>query len=136
MKKIFTLVMAAGAISFASAQPGGSKGHFDNGNNDNKQMSAEYAHQPAIKNKTAGFENPSFSFREKEAQIQRINRDFDRQIAAVKKSRYLRGREKSQQIRILENQRSNEISQVQALFERSNHRDVDNGYAKNNSHKW
>jgi len=109
MKKIFTLLFAVGTISIASAQ---SKG-FDHSK------------------KIAGY-----SVNGKQAELQKINRAYDFKIAVVKMNRHLNAWEKSKQIRLLENKRGQEISQVQFRFEKNSHPYGDKRFAKNNTHKW
>jgi hypothetical protein len=126
MKKIFTLLLAAGSITLVSAQPTAKR-------NNAETMAYHTSQQSTFeKNSSYGYDEATFSFREKEAQIRNINRAFDRRIAEVRNSRYLRGREKAKQIRMLETQRNMEIRQVQARYERSNDRHA----GRNNSRNW
>lgn len=59
---------------------------------------------------------------------------FDRKIEDVKMNRRLRSFEKNKQIRMLQNQRTDAIAQVQIRYDKLNHHDV--GFKKNNTHKW
>jgi hypothetical protein len=134
MKKIFTLLFAVGSITLVSAQ---STGHRNSSNNAPEARVYHASQQSAIeKNNSYGYEDAAFSFREKEAQIRNINRAFDRRIAEVRRSRFLRNQEKAKQVRMLETQRSIEIRQVQVRYEKSNGRYADRGYDRNNSRKW
>ena len=119
MKKIFTLMVAVGMVTFASAQQGQKTGSFK----DTKKeiINSHTVQAPAFgKGKTSGYETTSFSTKERDAQIQKINREYDQKIAAVKKNRHMRQQEKTKQVRSLENQRSQEIKQVQLRWEQSN----------------
>jgi hypothetical protein len=91
MKKIFTLILVAvGSISFASAQPKKSIAY-----NDNKKISNDYR-QHDITDKTASvvYNDAYFSRKEKEAKLEKINREFDQKIAFVKNNRHLTSRKK------------------------------------------
>ena len=109
MKKIFTLLFAVGTISIASAQSRG----FDHAK-----------------------QNSGYSVNGKQSTVQQINREYDYKIAAVRMNRRLNAREKSKQIRSLENQRGQEIARVQFSFGKSSHQYSDNRFAENNKHKW
>ena len=86
MKKIFTFLFAVGMVSIASAQSRG----FDNHRNDN-----------------------GYAFNKTSFEVQKINREYDYKIAAVKVDRHLSRREKERQIRYLETQRMFETNRVQ-----------------------
>ncbi|CAN5617213.1 hypothetical protein BH11BAC3_BH11BAC3_01390 [soil metagenome] len=127
MKKIFTLVLfAAGTISFASAQT----------HNQTKNITVDYAHQPGYDNHSTGYTTATFTYKEKEAQLSKINRSFNQQTADVKHNRRMNSWEKSKQIRLLEKQRSEAISQVEYRFAKNNQRDIGGHFDNNNSHKW
>jgi hypothetical protein len=128
MKKIFTLMVAVGMITFVSAQQGQKNTSFKDNKKEGRQISAQPAQQPAFeRGKTSGYETYSFSAKEKDSQIQKINREYDQKIAAVKKNWRMRPQEKSKQIRMLENQRKQEIAALQSRWEKGNHRDNDRG---------
>lgn len=131
MKKIFTLLLAAGSITFVSAQSNNQRnGSFND--KDVKQIQPP-RQSDFEKNQPASFQTYSFSMKDKDAQIKRINREFDQKIWAVKMNRRLRNQEKFRQIRMLENQRNQEIREVQLRWERSN-RGNKRDYRGNNSH--
>lgn len=137
MKKIFTLaLLTAGTISIAAAQSKDKRYNPYNSNkNETNAVVIDYNHQRGFdKNKGDAYNVPSFYFKEKEQQIEKINRTFDWKIDAVKMNRHLRGFEKNKQIRMLENQRKEAISQVQYRYETSNHHNV--GFEKNDRHQW
>jgi hypothetical protein len=126
MKKIFTMILfAAGTISFASAQSYGK----DNAYNDNKKMSNDRDEHFAFdKDKSAGYNNSYFSLREKQARLERIDREFDQKIAAVRYNRRLSGREKSKQIKFLQMQKQDEIRKVEFEFAKSNRNNKSHGH--------
>lgn len=134
MKKIITILLAAGTFAVSSAQPGQKNGSYNDSKNSKQPTGVDYAYQSPgnNNNKSVGYENSSFSFREKEMQLQRINREYDQQIAYIRKNRRMNAWEKSKQIKTLENQRRYEISKVQYRYEKNNRKDFD----RNNSHKW
>ncbi|MEO6230304.1 MAG: hypothetical protein ABJB11_14220 [Ferruginibacter sp.] len=140
MKKIFTLVLlAAGTISFANAQTHNQKNNTDKySNNQTKSQRDDDAHQSGYDNNhSTGYATATFTYKEKEAQLSKINRLFNQQIVDVKHNRRLNSWEKSKQIRLLEKQRSEAISQVEYRFAKSNHRDIGGHFDNNNnSHKW
>ena len=109
MKKICTLLLAAGAFTIASAQSRG----FDHG----KQESV-------------------YAYNGKQSVIHDINRTYDYKIAAIRQNRWMNRWEKSKQISQLERQRDAEIAQVQFRFEKDNHGFGNHGYADNKKHRW
>jgi len=133
MKKLFTLLLAAGSISIASAQGFGQK---DKSFKDGKYESRDNNAGDFGKDRSRDFNDYSFSVKEKEHQIEKINREFDLKILMVKRSRHLRTKEKSKQIRMLESQRYNQIKEVQIRFEKNRGRGYDRGHEKNNNRRW
>jgi len=109
MKKIFTFLFAVGIVSIASAQSRG----FDN-------------HKPDY----------GYTIGKSRFDVQKINREYDFRIAAVKMDRHLSRREKAGQIRFLENQRSAEIARAQYGFNKRDDRYNDHKFAETNKHKW
>lgn len=134
MKKIFTIILvAAGTISFASAQSNNRKSIAYN---DNKKMSNDYDHHATFgKTNTSAYNDAYFSFKEKEAKLEKINREFDRKIAFVKNDRHLKGRKKAKQIQLLQSQRKNEISKVEFQYAKSNQK-ANTKTSGHDSHKW
>ena len=134
MKKIFTIMIAMGTVIFVSAQPTSQKNSFYKGDKkDVKQMPSPSMQQGGFdRGKSNVYEMTSFSTKEKDAAIQKINRRYDQEIAAIKKNRRLWGQEKSRQIRLLENKRSQEIKEVQLRWEKSNRHDK--GQNRNKGH--
>ena len=136
MKKIFTLLLAVGTITFVSAQSTAQQSrHSEDNKFENKTVHASSSHDyDHDRNGEPGY-GSSFSLREKEAQMRKINREFDNKIVSVKMNRRLRNQEKSRIIRMLETQRRDEIREVQLRFERSNRRDGKR-YDVNRSHRF
>ena len=130
MKKIFTLVFAVGSITFASAQS--KNGSFNNPKQDVKTINAQQSHGNDFdKNKNFGYDAYSFSARDRDAAIRKINREYDQKIADVRMNRRIRQPEKTRQIRMLENQRKQEIKQVELRYQKSQH-----SQPRNNSHHY
>jgi len=133
MKKLFTLLLVAGSISVASAQGFGQK---DKPFKDGKYESRDNHTGDFGKDKAKDFNDYSFSIKEKERQIEKINREFDLKILMVKRSRHLRAKEKTRQIRMLESERYNEIREIQVRFEKNKGRGYDRGHEKDNNRRW
>ena len=133
MKKLFTLLLAAGSISVASAQGFGQK---DKSFKDGKYESRDGRDGDFGKDKSKDFNDYSFSVKEKDRQIEKINREFDLKVLMIKRSRHLRAKEKLRQIRMLENERYDQIKEVQFRFEKNKGRDYDRGHEKDNNRRW
>ena len=122
MKKIFTLMMAVGSITFVSAQSG-----FKNDNrsyNDKKTITKIPSKNNSGFNdrNKKDYEAYSFSSRDRDAAIQLIEREYAYKIGAVNRDRYLKAGNKSKQIRLLEKQKAIEIKEVRLKFEQINSR--------------
>ena len=130
MKKIFTIMsVAAGTISFASAQSKNSIAY-------NNKNSNNYNHHATFDNSGyTSYNDAYFSYKEKEAKLEKINHEFDQKIFFVKNDRYLRSRQKAKQIKLLQNQWKNEISKVEFQYAAINHK-TDNKNFGHESHKW
>ena len=130
MKKIFAIILvAAGSMSFVSAQSNNRKSMAYN---DNKI----YDHHTTFgKTNTIAYKDAYFSYKEKEAKLEKINREFDQKIAFVKNDRHLKSRKKAKQIQLLQNQRTNEISKVEFQYAKSNQK-ANSKTSGHDSHKW
>lgn len=135
MKKIFTLLLAAGTVFSAAAQHNGNVKNTaaDRGNDRNKYSSDYHSYG---NNNTDGYGNAALSFREKELELRRINLSYDQQIAAVNRKRYLSNREKKQQIRALETQRMAAIRDTQFRYEQQLKRTTATIPGKHQDRKW
>ncbi len=135
MKKIFTLLLAAATFFSAAAQHNGNvKNSAADRGNDRNQYSSDYHSYGS--DKTANYGTASFSFREKELELRRINLSYDQQIAAVNRKRYLSNREKKQQIRALEAQRMAAIRDTQFRYEQQLKRATATIPGKQYDRKW
>ena len=119
MKKIFTILLAAGIVTFASAQ----SSHNDSWNHDQNSRDAIKPSPSIYSTNTTVYNDRAFGSQDKDRQIQKINHEFDQKIAAVKYDRHLRPSEKNRQIKMLERQRDAQIKEVQMHFDRNSHDD-------------
>ena len=119
MKKIFTIILvAAGTISFASAQ---SNNQRNIARNDNKKINTDYKqHSSFEKTNSVAYNDNYFSYKEKQQKLEMINREYDQKIVSVKYNRHLSGREKSNQIQWLQSQRKNEITREEYQYAKNN----------------
>src|SRR4051812_1721571 len=111
MKKIFTILLAVGSVTFASAQSSSHNGNF--GQSNSRDIVLGQSGSSVYKNNNTSYGSYSFTARERDEQIQRINREFDQKMTAVRRDRHLRSGEKTRQIKMLERQRDDQIRQVQ-----------------------
>ena len=112
MKKILALALSMGALTTVFAQNGYPKDSRD----ESRGIVYGKPNNQVYDNKNYRNDNYSFSARERDAQIERINREFDFKIMAVKRNRYLRNAEKKREIRMLEKERTEQIWQLNQRF--------------------
>jgi len=105
MKKVFVLALSLVAVTTVFAQRG-----YDQ-RNESRDVVLGQPNSRNVYGNDRGYNN-GFSIRERDAQIQRINREYNRRIEAVKYDRYLRKAEKKRQVRFLENERDARIREV------------------------
>ena len=74
--------------------------------------------------------------RNMQREIQKINREYDYKITAVKMNRRMNGWEKQRAVRNLEMQRDREITSLQYAVNNSHNRYDDNRYDDSHSHRW
>jgi len=111
MKKVFALVLALGAMTAVFAQRG----------YDRREGARDVILGQRNGNIYDGHRNDGYySIRERDADIQRIRRDYNWKIESVQHNRYLRKAEKRRQIRFLENERDARIRQVIERYNYSN----------------
>jgi hypothetical protein len=103
MKKVFALVFALGAMTAVFAQRG-----YDRRDESRDVILGQPNRNVYDEHRNDGY----YSIRERDAQIQRINREYNLRIESVKHDRYLRKAERKRQIRILENERDARIREV------------------------
>ena len=111
MKKFITLLFSLGAFatSFAQYNDHQSKRNdqYANSSNDSWNYSKDRRH----------FDHGNiFSAKERDFQIEKINRDFAFRVKAIQHNRYLRRREKKAAIRNAEIERSRQIQLVNDRF--------------------
>ena len=136
MKRILTLLFAIGAITVAQAQNSRSYPDDRSGrdvilgdrNDRNDRYDGRYENNSRY--------TYSFSAKERDRQIDRIDREYDKRIRQVERDRYIRSYEKSSQIRRLEEQKRQEIAQVWQRFRSSNNQHADSRYQGNNNRRW
>jgi len=104
MKKLFVLVMAIGAMTSVFAQRG-----YDR-KDESRDVILGQQNRSVYNNNRSN--DGYFSSRERDEQIERINRNYNRRIQSVRNDRYLRNGEKKREIRFLENERDTKIREV------------------------
>jgi hypothetical protein len=144
MKKLLTILFSAGMMStaFAQSHQGNNGDHYGKYNQpspSNKQVqivvSVKSKHANAGNYDNGRNDSYAFSSRERDAQLQRINQEFEARISAVNNNRRLRAPEKSRQIAYLENERRQKISEITSRYARGDNR-YDNHYAKSDRKQW
>jgi len=111
MKKILAVVFSLGLLSTAFAQGSHQR---------DRDITYGKPTNPVYNDNKYGRNDGYFSAREKDAQISRINREFDYKIMAIKRNRYMRNAEKNREIRQLERERAQEIRELNQRFSRQN----------------
>ena len=112
MKKVFTLIFALGAVTAVFAQ--GGYNHRD----ESRDVILGQGNRNVYNNNDRGYNNGYYSIRDRDAQIDRIRREYNWRIESVQRDRYLRKAEKKRQIRSLENERD---ARIRDLIERYNY---------------
>ena len=116
MKKIITLMVAVllVATSFAQYNSGNQRNHHDNdvAYNDGKYKDRNYDER----------NDRSHYNRERDMQIERINREYDRKIESVRHRWFMSHSKKQELIYSLENKRRYEIRMVYNKFNNRNDR--------------
>jgi hypothetical protein len=104
MKKLFALVFAIGAVTSVFAQRS-----YDRRDESRDVILGQQNH--SVYNNNRGNDG-YFSTRERDDQIERINRNYNWRIQSVRNDRHLRNAEKKREIRFLENERDSKIREV------------------------
>lgn len=109
MKKIFILALSLGVLttSFAQDRRGSEKAN---------SRDVILGHKSPAKDKSMNDKNIGFNNRERDSEINRINRDYELKIQKVKNNRSLRSVEKNRRIKMLEQQCSQEIFKVKQRY--------------------
>ena len=134
MKRILTLLFAVGVITTVQAQTSRSYPNDRSAGRDvilgdrNDGIGRDDRYEGRYENNN----RYSFSARERDKQIDRINRNYDKRIRQVERDRRLRSSERSYQIRRLEDQRRQEIREVWDRFQSRSHVHGDSRYNTNN----
>ena len=141
MKKMFTLLFAAGLFTLAQAQPG-TRENRQTDRRDNPQTD-QRDNRPADQwdkddrfddDRDAGIDRDAYGkpgrhegimspTRIRDMEIARINRVFDMKIQRVRNNFYMSRWEKYRQIRFLQDQRQREIRKAYVKFSRHNRYD-------------
>jgi len=137
MKKIFTLLLAAGSVTFVSAQYTAKNDRDTRDANKYPVNNGSYGQNtktfPGQSNGHANVDYSSYAFslKERDAEIERINRAYDFRILAVKRDRSLKSNKKEKQIMLIEKQRNLEIKNVYARYSNKNNK----GNSRYDNHK-
>ncbi len=123
MKKILTLLFSLGIVATSFAQ-------YNHRDDDWNKRNDQYATSNGQYN--THWDDHNFSAREKDFQIDKINRDFDYKIDRIRNDRYMRRREKKFAIRDAENERAKQIQWVNVRFKSQFQR----GYEKPDRGRW
>ncbi len=125
MKKIFTLLFAVGMITMAQAQNGGfrdrpndqQKDQRDDRRDNDFDKGKDVVIDRNVYDKDGRFDNKFMSLeKQRDLEIAQINRDFDQKIQKVKRSYFTTRFSKERQIRMLEQLRQKEISDVYTKY--------------------
>ena len=125
MKKFITLLFAVGAFATSFAQYNHHQNNDDRSYRTENSRDDQYANSShGNRNYGRGHYNPGnrYSQKEREFRIEKINRDFDFKVRAIKSDPYLRRREKRAAIRNAEIERSRQIQFVNERFISNNNR--------------
>jgi len=132
MKKIFTLVLAIGFVTLASAQ--GNKAIIRN-NSNQKQVVQNMNLRVDSRPGQVNYNSSSFSQQQKQAEISRINQEYDRKIAIIQRSPSARSSAMRRKVSELEKERTAAVRQVGLRYQKN----ADNSFhaiVKTNQKKW
>ena len=129
MKHIFTIILATAAtIGTASAQSHSEKNIAYNDHTKNSYFNND--HGGYDNSNAAGYLEGYNSYKGKQEQLERISREYDQKIAFVKNDHHLTWRQKEKQIDWLQDQRKNEMRQVELHFSNHYHKAVDRKFGQ------
>jgi len=119
MKRILALFLFAGLVTAASAQ---------SSRNQSRDIVLGRPNSPVYDNNTRNNRYESrndsyYSTRERDAQIERIKREYDWKIRNVYNDRYLRNSAKKRKVRMLEDERNDRIREVMMRYNQSSRTD-------------
>jgi hypothetical protein len=127
MKKILTLLIAFGAIASVQAQ----SSRYPSDRNESRDIILGDQNSRTYEGNSRYGNGYSFSARERDEQIDRINREFNQRIRRVERDRWMRTYEKRREVQRLEEQRKSEIRQVWERFRNSRNTYRDYDYRRN-----
>lgn len=116
MKKLFALLLSLGTLSSVFAQKHDGPDWARNNNSKEVYNSRDY----------------SYNSKERDIQIQRINRDYAMQIQSVRRDWRLKAFEKNRRIEKLERQRDQQIREINERFSWKSGRSYDDRSVYNN----
>lgn len=130
MKKFFTLLVALGAIAVANAQYAHS---YPDDRDRDRDVVLGQRNDRVYDNSRYAY---SFSERDRDREIDRINHDYDKRIRRIEKDRWINPYDKDFQIRNLEAQRRDDIRRVWDRFRNSNNSYTRNNRYPSNDRRW
>jgi hypothetical protein len=143
MKKIITLFFCTALFATSFAQSGGR--NWDNRNSNNQsprnrdyQLDQDRDGIPDKydkNNRNTTYQNNGYSIAQRNMQIQRITRQYDRQIQQVNYDRSLSRREKKNAIKALESQKIYEINRINAAYNSSVYNNRNKNYDHDNRYE-
>ena len=118
MKKMFTLLLSVGFFATSFAQNNRQQNDNNYGRNDRDIIASSASNSNVYGRDDHGmYDNRNNSFaRERDAQIDRINRDFNYKIMAIQNNRYMRNHQKKLQIRDLTYERDRQLQMVNGRY--------------------
>ena len=131
MKKILTLVLALTTASAVFAQ---SNRSWDD--RDDRRDVARSQGRYEDRDRNDRYDNNTFTAKERDAQIKRINWEYDKKIQDIRNDRRMKNAVRKSEIRQLQSQRQSEIRQVNDRYARQNSARYDDRYTKNNSRRY
>src|SRR4051812_48824880 len=127
MKKVFTFLVALGAITVAQAQS--SRSYPDDRYHDKDVVLGQQNNRVYNDNSRYTY---SFSERDRDKEIDRINRDYDKRINKIERDRRMSSYDKNYAIRRLDDQRREDLRQIGDRFRNPNNSYNNYRYQQNN----
>jgi hypothetical protein len=116
MKKVFTFAISLGIMGAVAAQPNYSNNDYNKyGKNSRYESSRQDDRRWNGKDNNAAYrqndryDSRRMSDRERQVEMDRINKDYDRRIAVYRNNRRMAARERDYQIQVLEKERSSKL---------------------------
>lgn len=127
MKKMITLSIALIAVTSVFAQYPNS---YPNSTERRDVILGGGNNREVYNNSGSRYDAYNFSAKERDSEIQRINREFEYRMRDVQRDRWMRSSEKSYQTRLLEQQRRQQLKAVKDRFQNSRNRYNNNSYSR------